>query len=61
MLQSSASGDDGRRILIFDFRTAACKREHLCSRLIELGNDFIRTSIHDEYDLMLSWHVFCLS
>ena len=20
-------------------------------------NDFIRTSIHDEYDLMLSWHI----
>jgi len=23
--------------------------------------DLIRTSIHDEYDLMLFWHIFCLS
>ena len=23
-----------------------------------LGGDFIRTSIHDEYDLMLVWHIF---
>ena len=30
----------------------------LTTETIEMPLDFIRTSIHDEYDLMLFWHIF---